>query len=386
MLLPILTIALLASLASVRGSSVQMNLQMNAGCGFHLTTTGGYNGSVGQLGNGQVRAGSDLSPSLFTWFGDAFADQQARGCWWTPPTSVLQCDWNEQPAHGFTIGCSGSVSYKGQSTFYECHTGDGDEVNLYTEPRGVDCLTVQIHADNCRPPCSGENNSSPPPGPPPTSAPSPSPTNPGPSESETPTTSTSPTTSSTSSTTSSSTSSPTSSPTPTSTHSQGECDEVVAEGPDEIILIDRSNPDKAYGPNPDMLVQLSPNESTIFIFRFSRSDAGKECAMMFELPADENQQPLPYKLTGSGLVSFAVLDGPVTETDETSWNNSPAVAMPLESVRLKPGMSVTPISFGCPGADAEVAVLMTDGPESDACLDYDQSGPGGPIGLYLLKC
>lgn len=65
-----------------------MNLQMNAGCGFHLTTTGGYNGSVGQLGNGQVRAGSDLSPSLFTWFGDAFADQQARGCWWTRTTCL----------------------------------------------------------------------------------------------------------------------------------------------------------------------------------------------------------------------------------------------------------------------------------------------------------
>ncbi|KAI1089198.1 hypothetical protein F5B19DRAFT_384253 [Rostrohypoxylon terebratum] len=317
---------------------------MNAGCGFHLTTTGGYNGSVGQLGNGQVRAGGDLSPCLFTWFGDAFADQQARGCWWTPPTSVLQCDWSQQPDHGFTIGCSGSVSYKGQSTFYECHTGDGDEVNLYLEPRGANCSTVQIHADNCRTPCSS------PPGPPPTS-----------------------------------TISTSSSSTPTTTHPPGECDVVIVEGPDEIIIIDRENPDKAYGPNPNMVVQLSPNTSTIFIFRFSRSDAGKGCSMMFDLPAQENQPP-PYNLTGSGLVSFAVLDGPDTESGETTWNDSPAVAMPLESVMLKPGMSVTPIDFGCPGADAEVAVLMTDGPESDACLNYDQSKSGERIGLYLLKC
>ncbi|KAI1459871.1 hypothetical protein F4805DRAFT_34281 [Annulohypoxylon moriforme] len=366
MLLPILTIALLASLVSVKGSTTgQMNLQMNAGCGFHLTTTGGYNGSVGQLGNGQVRAGSDLSPSLFTWFGDAFADQQARGCWWTPPTSVLQCDFNEQPAHGFEIGCAGGVSYRDQTAFYECHTGDGDEVNLYLQPRGVDCLTVMIHSDSCRPPCAGEG-SAPPSSPFPTPTPMQTPTSPtgkSPSDTGSPTTS---------------------SPTSTSTHPPGECDVVIAEGPDEIILIDRGNPDTAYGPNPDMIVQLSPNASSIFIFRFSSSDAGKECGLIFDLPAE--QQPLPYRLTGTGLVSFAVLDGPQLESGSTTWNSAPGVAMPLESVTLKPGISIEPMSFPCPGADAEVAVLMTDGPSSDACLEYEQLGSGTPMGLYLVKC
>ncbi|KAI0881342.1 uncharacterized protein GGS22DRAFT_73845 [Annulohypoxylon maeteangense] len=366
MLLPILTIALLASLASVRGSSVQMDLQMNAGCGFHLTTTGGYNGSVGQLGNGQVRAGSDLSPSLFTWFGDAFADQQGRGCWWTPPTSVLQCDWNQQPAHGFAIGCNGGVSYRDQTAFYECHTGDRDEVNLYLQPRGVDCLTVMIHADSCRPPCAGEGSSSHLPSPNPTPTPSQTPTSPtgqNPSDTGSPTTS---------------------SPTPKNTHPPGECDVVIAEGPDEIILIDRANPDIAYGPNPDMIVQLSPNASTIFVFRLSSSDAGKECGFIFDLPFPS--QPLPYRLTGSGLVSFAVLDGPQLESGNTTWNGTPGVAMPLESVTLKPGMRIEPVSFPCPSADTEVAVLMTDGLESDACLEYEQLDSGTPMGLYLVKC
>lgn len=85
MLLPILFVAFLASLASVHGSTLQM-FQMDVGCGFHLTATGGFNGSVGQLPTGLVRAGSDLSPTLFTWFGDAFADQLGRGCWWTRMT------------------------------------------------------------------------------------------------------------------------------------------------------------------------------------------------------------------------------------------------------------------------------------------------------------
>ncbi|KAI2467575.1 hypothetical protein F4781DRAFT_303577 [Annulohypoxylon bovei var. microspora] len=358
MLLPILTIALLASLVSVKGSSVQMNLQMNAGCGFHLTTTGGYNGSVGQLGNGQVRAGSDLSPSLFTWFGDAFADQQGRGCWWTPPTSVLQCDWNQQPAHGFTIGCYGGVTYRDQSEFYECHTGDGDEVNLYLQPRGVNCSTVMIHADSCRPPCAGESSSSP--------TPSQTPTSSTGQETATPTTS-----------------SPASTSTPT--HPRGECDVVIAQGPDEIILIDRGNPNTAYGPNPNMIVELSPNASAIFVFRFESSDAGKECGIVFDLPA-ASPQPLPYRLTGSGSVHFAVLDGPPLEPGNTSWNNAPGVAMPLEGVTLQPGVSAEPLSFPCPGDDAEVAVLMMDGPGEDACLEYEQLNPGAPIGLYLVKC
>ncbi|KAI1105742.1 hypothetical protein F4804DRAFT_110749 [Jackrogersella minutella] len=365
MLLPMIFIAFLASLISVKGSSVQMN----ASCGFHLTTTGAYNGSVGQLGNGQVRAGSDLSPSLFTWFGDAFADQQGRGCWWTPPSSVLQCDWNQQPSHGFGIGCYGGVSYRDQSEFYECHTGDGDEVNLYLEPISVGCSTIMIHSDSCRPPCAGESSS-----PSPSLSPSPSPSPTGTATSGPPTPTPFQTISS---------SSQASSATPTPTPPSGECDKVVAEGPDEIILIDKANPYTAYGPNSDMIVQLSPNASAIFVFRFAASDLGKECGLAFDLPSANAP---PYKLTGGGLVSFALLDGPPADPGGTSWNNAPGVAMPLEAVLLQPGASAQPLSFPCPGADAEVAFMMRDVPGSDTCLEYDQLRPDVPIGLYLVKC
>ena len=53
------------------------------GCAFHLLTGEPNPLPVGQLDSGQCRAGSMMTPSLFTWFGDAFVDQQGRGCWWT---------------------------------------------------------------------------------------------------------------------------------------------------------------------------------------------------------------------------------------------------------------------------------------------------------------
>ncbi|KAI1137380.1 hypothetical protein F5Y05DRAFT_87922 [Hypoxylon sp. FL0543] len=369
MLLPMLFIAFLASLASVEGVSDPMN----AGCGFHLTASGGFNGSVGQLADGQVRAGSDLPPSLFTWFGDAFTDQQGRSCWWTPPTSVLQCDRNQQPSHGFEIGCYGGVSYRDQSSFYECQTGDSDEVNLYLLPKGVDCSPIMLHADGCRPPCAGESPSSRSTS---TISPSRNPI-PTPFQVSTRTSERSPP-----QTITSTTSSAEISFTPAST--PGQCDVVVAESPDEIVLIDKGNPDTVYGPNPTMFVQLSPNASAIFVFHFTPSDAGKECALVFNLPSVTSQHW--YTLTGSGKVSFAILDMPPENARNTSYSNAPGVAMPLEAVVLTPGLSVEPLTFPCPGADADFAVIMRDEPGSDANLWYHQLESDVPLGLYLVIC
>ncbi|KAK7753008.1 hypothetical protein SLS62_004957 [Diatrype stigma] len=152
----------------------------DVGCGFHLRVTGGAAAvdnpfPVGQLDSGQCRAGSAMAPSLFTWFGDAFVDQQGRGCWWTPPTSVLQCDpLQAQPSHGFVIGCNGTVSYNDQPTFWSCQTGDDDQVNIYTQPSGANCSEIALVVDSCIPTCiDGVPQSLPPAPPPPPSSSSP---------------------------------------------------------------------------------------------------------------------------------------------------------------------------------------------------------------------
>ncbi|OTB02701.1 hypothetical protein M426DRAFT_24486 [Hypoxylon sp. CI-4A] len=363
----ILSVAFLISLTFAKVPSVELN----AGCGFHLTTTGNFKGSVGQLADGQARAGGDLAPSVFTWFGDAFADMQSRGCWWTPPTSILQCDRGQQPDHGFEIGCYGGVSYRDQSTFYECQTEDDDEVNIYLRPTGANCSTIMLHADNCQPPCAGQTSS---PSPPPT-APVSRTWTPTPFQASTSTTTIPP---------------PIGAPTLT----PGQCEVVVARNPDEIILLDKANPDTSYGPNPTKLVEISPNASAIFVFRLASSDAGKQCALVFDLPPPPisgNQTPR-YTLTGTGLVEFAILDGPPRDPADTSYNNAPRVAVPLEAVPLDAGMSVEPAAFPCPGVDAEVAVLVGGETGADGCLEYTQDGDGGEdggdglVGLYLVVC
>lgn len=76
------TIHILLVLFLLRHCS-SLAVRQNAGCGFHIRTNGTVSFPVGELASGQARAGSDMKASLFTWFGDAFVDQQGRGCWWT---------------------------------------------------------------------------------------------------------------------------------------------------------------------------------------------------------------------------------------------------------------------------------------------------------------
>ncbi|KAI8964626.1 ubiquitin 3 binding protein But2 C-terminal domain-containing protein [Daldinia sp. FL1419] len=382
MLLPTVVITLFASLVCVKSTTLAPP-QINAGCTFSLIAASGHNGSVGQLADGQIRVGSDLTPSLFTWFGDAFVDLRGRGCWWTPPTLVLQCDSNQQPNHGFVIGCYGGVSYQHQSVFYQCQTGEGDQVNLYLEPNGAECSTITLRAGSCRPPCAGENTlsrqsigmisrattrtkplastSAP-------HQPSASLTKQLPSRSI-----------STTASSSISKSAPTQAP--------GNCKKPIFDRPDEIILIDKSKPDTSNGSNPNMLVQLTPNVSAIFVFDFSASDSNKQCVLTFDLPSTlEDEEFSLYMLNGTGLVNFALLEEPPANPENTTYNNAPHVVMPLEAVNLEPGMSAQPLEFPCPGEDGHIVVLMRDRKDSGVYLQYRQYKSDVPIGLYLLKC
>jgi hypothetical protein len=70
------------------------------------------------------------------------------------PTYVLQCDVGATPDTGFAIGCDGTLSFNGQTTFYECENGIGDEVNLYSKPdMGAMCGAITFTADSCRAAC-----------------------------------------------------------------------------------------------------------------------------------------------------------------------------------------------------------------------------------------
>lgn len=73
-------VALCQASASASASAVEATTP--TGCSFHLET--GDNATpVGQLKNGQCRAGRALTQSMFTWFDGGFVDQRRRACFWT---------------------------------------------------------------------------------------------------------------------------------------------------------------------------------------------------------------------------------------------------------------------------------------------------------------
>ncbi|KAI3318063.1 ubiquitin 3 binding protein But2 C-terminal domain-containing protein [Xylariaceae sp. AK1471] len=149
---------LLTSALSLGGARALTMRQ--SGCSFHISTEGSLTAPVGQYESGQTRAGPNDTPAEFTLTGDAIRDSQGRGCWWTPPALVLQCDVGQIPETGFDIGCDGAVSYNGQSTFYKCDTGEDDVKMIYLEPNGSVCGEITLHADGCYPSSCGGGSGS----------------------------------------------------------------------------------------------------------------------------------------------------------------------------------------------------------------------------------
>ncbi|KAK6223921.1 hypothetical protein LQW54_000065 [Pestalotiopsis sp. IQ-011] len=131
-----------------------------AGCSFTAHTEGNVTYPLSQHPSGQSRAGSTMTPSVFTMNDTGLTDAQGRGCWWTPPTTVLQCDVGQIPETGFEIACDGQISFNGQTTFYECDTADGDQVNVYKLPgqAAANCGEITLWAEDCQQ-CSGDSSS-----------------------------------------------------------------------------------------------------------------------------------------------------------------------------------------------------------------------------------
>ncbi|KAI0121072.1 ubiquitin 3 binding protein But2 C-terminal domain-containing protein [Xylariales sp. AK1849] len=399
-------LALLALLASgilfaSLGQGNLVNLRANAGCSFHLSTNGGPTPFwVGQLPNGQCGAGGGLRSSSFTWFGDAFVDQQGRGCWWTPPSSVLQCDANQQPSHGFDIGCDGRVSYNGQSTFYQCRTGDGDQVNIYLQPVGDQCQAITLVSDACN---SCQNSPSLTAAPQPATTPSVTistvtpfttapvgqsspaagnPSNPSGNNYPSP---------------SPSSNNPTANPRPQPTALPPPAKDCPAdltgsyEYPRLLVPIDRASPDKAYGST--LYGQVSPNASTIFNFAITPSDAGRSCKVFFSFPsryALAQVSSSDFYFSGDGSVLFSRLGGPADLG--TTWNGllgSGSVVgagmRTLGALRLSPGNTYVLETFDCP-AGQTVTYMMSEPVGGDTCLVYLQDWIPTEIGMFISTC
>ncbi|KAG5984510.1 hypothetical protein E4U55_004503 [Claviceps digitariae] len=300
------------------------------GCDTHIKASGSQQGQLGELSGGQVRFG-DIAPTTFHVEDGKLLGNEGKGCWWTPPTNVLQCDTNQAPEPGFAIGCDGQVSFLGQTTFYQCATDDGNQWNIYLKPyAGNNCGEITLIADGCHAEC-------PQPVPEPQPAPAPAPK---------------------------------------------ECPanlEGAYEFPHLIIPVDKSNPDKAYGTS--FFGEVTSSISSIFNFDIPASDSGKTCTLVFLFPEQSQLQTSSYSLSGEGNIAFSILNSPVSTS--TTWNDKPGKESVYGIAALTPGNSYSIATFPCPAGQA-ISVELDNSANTN--LRYFQDYNPAPIGLYITKC
>ncbi|OQD70565.1 hypothetical protein PENDEC_c022G04849 [Penicillium decumbens] len=122
-------------------------------CCFHLTSSGGASGSLGQLSDGQNRIGDNsLSPAQYCINSSGgITDSNGRGCILTPPTTQFQCDEGASPTTGFSVGSNGQLEYNGSPQFIACQTGQNGGFNVYTQNSTdvTQCVDVNLKADSC---------------------------------------------------------------------------------------------------------------------------------------------------------------------------------------------------------------------------------------------
>ncbi|KAM0335475.1 hypothetical protein ACHAQA_000523 [Verticillium albo-atrum] len=408
------TIASLASLAATSHALGPRGEQ----CSFHLKADGSASGNVGQLGSGQTRIG--LDPATFKLDGDSVSDDQGRGCWWTPPTKVFQCDVGQIPEKGWKIECDGSVSFNGQKDFFQCDAENG-EYNVYLEDgHGQDCGKVTLWSDGCAPECAPKEDKT-------TKVEQPKPpketevvTKEQPKPSKVTQVVTQIITEDCASATetqvvtkeqpkpSQETKFQTKTkvvtleqpkpPKETQTLTQEQpkppkqtqppkqddnsCPTDLSgtyEYPHLIIPVDSSNPDKAAGTSYNG--EVNSKISSIFNFDIPSAYKGKTCSLVFLFPKKEDLETSDWKLSGSGEVDFCKLEGVADE--KTTYNNAPGVESDLKTVKVEAGNGYSIATFDCPAGEAVSFEIKGKG---DTSLWFFEDYNPSPLGLYITAC
>ncbi|KAG7103765.1 hypothetical protein HYQ44_017853 [Verticillium longisporum] len=357
----------LASLASLAAAAQGLATRGDQ-CPFHLKAAGSVSGNIGQLSSGQARIG--LSPTTFKLEGDTAWDSQGRGCWWTPPTKLLQCDIGQIPEKGWKFECDGSVSFNGQKEFYQCEADNG-QYNIYLlNNQGQNCAKVTLTSDGCLPGCPKPKPTEAPPTCPPKETvtvtqvitqgcPTPTPhiqvkvVSPPPASQPVP---------------------PPPSPKTCPTNLSG-----PYEFPHLIIPVDSSNPDKAPGTSYNG--QADSKISSIFNFDIPGSYKGKTCSLVFLFPKKEDLETSDWKFSGSGELVFSKLKGVATQ--KTTANNAPAVESELKTVQIAPGNGYSIATFDCPAGTAVSFQMKSKG---DTSLWFFEDYNPSPLGLYITVC
>lgn len=195
------------------------------------------------------------------------------------------------------MNCDGTITYNGQTTFYECQTGDNGEANVYLTPGGTNCGVITLKASACFSGCAAPTPSCP-------------------------------------------------------TDLSGNY-----EFPHLIIPIDSSNPNNA--PGTSYFGEVSSTISSIFNFDIPAADAGKKCSLIFLFPDQSQLTTSSYTFSGNGGIDFSLLSG--VATSATSYNNAPGVSTDYGVVTVSPGHSYNIATFDCPANTAVSFELKASG-------------------------
>lgn len=274
-------------------------------------------------------------------------DQKGRGCILTSPTTQWQCDAGASPMGGFAVGCDGTLTYKGNSKFVACPTGDHGGYNIYgTAPQGQGgCVDITLNGDSCHAGCP------PPPPPPP----------------------------------------PKTCPADLSGHYEVRpCSRSASffldgllttlQFPHLIIPVDKSKPDTAQPTS--YFGEVSATVSSIFNFDIPYSDAGKTCSLVFLFPYQSQLVTSSFTFSGAGGLDFCKLNG--VADHGTTYNNAPKCGTDYGVVTVSPGHSYTLATFPCPaGQRVSYGMVAKDG----TCFKYFQDynpAPYVPIFMFVL--
>jgi hypothetical protein len=324
---------------------------------YMLKASGGAEGILGQLSDGQNRVGDKLPTGCYCLSDGGFTDSKGRGCILTPPTTQFQCDVGASPTTGFAVGSDGSVTYKGSSTFYACPVNDNGVYNVYSQPVSGQKKCVKISLAS-----AGSCGSSTTPPPAPSHKPTPEPTKPHP-QPET-------------------TSCPTTTPTTTPPTHGTTCPKDLNgnyQYPHLIVPVNSAHPDTAYGTQYNGTI--TSKICTIFNFDIPASYVGKTCSAIFLLPKKQDLETSSYSLSGSGTCTVSGLKGNADQS--TTWNNKPAKDGSSVSFDLVPGGSWTVESGECAAGKRISYEMCASG---DLALEYFQDYNPSPIGMYVRQC
>ncbi|EUC43805.1 hypothetical protein COCMIDRAFT_99865 [Bipolaris oryzae ATCC 44560] len=311
---------------------------------YTLKASGGAQGILGQLGDGQNRIGDNLPTGCYCLCDGGFTDSNGRGCILTPPTTQFQCDVGASPTYGFAVGSDGSVTYNGSGTFYACPVNDNGVYNVYSQPVAGQskCVKISLAAAGS---CGASTT-------PPPSKPSPSP-------------------------------SPSPTPQPSYPYTPPNACPLDLKGayqyPHLIVPINADHPDQAYGTQYN--ATIDSRTCTIFNFDIPPSYAGKTCSAIFLFPKKSDLQTSDYTISGSGHVTVSPLAGPASQG--TTWNNQPKKDGDSTSFDLSPGSAWYVETDECE-AGATIAYEMCA--EGNFALEYFQDYNPSPIGLYVRQC